>query len=140
MSADQAAARLMDVAGETNENFNPIYGVLASPLLTLLAAVTVATGGSAALTVRHKSQAALPASGLAVGLTKSLVGIVVANVCKYCDQLCACEGDPSPTDRAALARFHGSLVEALLSVARPKGTVDGVVGDRGRIAFNAVLP
>ena len=50
--ADQdatAAARLMDVAGETNENFNPIFGVLATPLLTLLAAVAAATGGSAAL-------------------------------------------------------------------------------------------
>eukprot|EP00665_Eupelagonemidae_sp_cell47_P002054 gene2054-1894_t len=39
-----------------------------------------------------------------------------------------------------LAALHAAMVAALLAASRPKATVDCVVGDRGRIVFNAARP
>ena len=42
MALHGSAVRLMDVAGEKNDNFNPIFGMAAVPLMTLSAALAVA--------------------------------------------------------------------------------------------------
>ena len=68
-----------------------------------------------------------------MGLERRALGIVCINVRAYgcVHEACAPE---------ARVGFHAALVELLLAAAQPRGTLDGIVGDRGRALFNAASP
>lgn len=69
---------------------------------------------------------------VAVGLETRSIALVYVNVCQYHSQ-----GLAEASKSTGLILFHQCFIEGILAASRPKGTVDLVVGDRGRIAFNA---
>eukprot|EP00665_Eupelagonemidae_sp_cell47_P016723 gene16723-biopygen7611 len=74
---------------------------------------------------------------LAVGLERKQVSIVTSNVCAYHKHLVDFERDVIP---CSIVPFHAHFVDTLLAASKPKGAVDAIFGDRGRITFNATRP